>query len=78
MNSEQYTSPTSSVHNFVKEPQEIHEISVFRAGQMVIVAYWMLQLLKQSLEVMQLASTCLVISCLKQNDSDYYVAHGNY
>lgn len=41
----------------VMQPREVHKISVFRRGQMVIVAYWKLQLLEQSLEVMQLAST---------------------
>lgn len=45
---------------------------------MVTVAHWKLQLLEQSLEVMQLASTCLIISRPMQNDSDYYVAHGSH
>lgn len=45
---------------------------------MVTVAHWKLQLLEQSLEVMQMASTRLIISRPTQNDSDYYVAHGNH
>lgn len=43
---------------------------------MVIVVHWNLQLLEQSLEVMQLASAHLIISYLKQDDSDYYVVCG--
>lgn len=41
-------------------------------------AYWKLQLLEQSLGVMQLASTRLIISYLQQNDSDYCAARGNH
>lgn len=43
---------------------------------MVIVVHWNLQLLEQSLEVMQLASAHLIISYLKQDDSDYYIVCG--